>query len=93
MYATTINQNGMILLNKAAREALGLHLGDRVVVNFTKKSATVERDLTDDEFFAKLDSLKSASTKASIARHSGASASDLMHLAISKVAQANERED
>ncbi|MBQ3347928.1 AbrB/MazE/SpoVT family DNA-binding domain-containing protein [Candidatus Saccharibacteria bacterium] len=84
MYTTTINQNGMILLNKSAREALGLKLGDRVIVNFNHKSATVERELTDDEFFAKLDSIKSTQTKQSIKKHAGQSAGELFDLAMKK---------
>ena len=50
MYTTTINQNGMILLNKKAREALGLKLGDRVAISFDTKSARVERPMSDEEF-------------------------------------------
>lgn len=50
MYTTTINQNGMILINKAVREALGLKLGDKVTVTFDEKSARVERKMSDEEF-------------------------------------------
>ena len=50
MYTTTINQNGLILLNKAARDALGVKLGDRVVINFDGKQARIEREMTDEEF-------------------------------------------
>lgn len=73
MYTTTINQNGLILLNKAARDALGLKLGDRVTVNFNDKSATIERELTDEEFFAKLDAMKSEETKRRIKELAGKS--------------------
>ena len=87
MYTTTINQNGMILLNKTAREALGLSIGDRVTINFTKKSATVKREMSDTEFFAKLDSLKSDKTKQCISSHAGKSASELFRMAIAKEAK------
>ena len=50
MYTTTINQNGMILISKAVREALGLKLGDKVTVTFDEKSARVERKMSDEEF-------------------------------------------
>ena len=50
MYTTTINQNGLILLNKAARDALGVKLGDRVVISIDKEQARVEREMTDEEF-------------------------------------------
>ena len=50
MYTTTINQNGMILINKAVREALGLKLGDKVTVTFDTQSARVERKMSDEEF-------------------------------------------
>lgn len=50
MYTTTINQNGMILINKAVREALGLKLGDKVTVTFDTQSARVERKMNDEEF-------------------------------------------
>jgi bifunctional DNA-binding transcriptional regulator/antitoxin component of YhaV-PrlF toxin-antitoxin module len=93
MYATTINQNGMILLNKSAREALGLKLGDRVVINFNRKVATVERELTDDEFFAKLDAIKSDKTKKSIKTNAGKSASELFELAMQKTATSNSTEE
>ena len=71
MYTTTINQNGLILLNKAAREALGVKLGDRVTINISKESATVKRELTDDEFFAQMDAKKSSRTKAKIGQYAG----------------------
>ena len=74
MYATTINQNGLILLNKAAREALGVKLGDRVRVSFSEKNATIEREMTEEEFFEKLDALKSEKTKRRIRELAGKNA-------------------
>ena len=71
MYTTTINQNGLILLNKAAREARGVKLGDRVTINISKESATVKRELTDDEFFAQMDAKKSSKTKSKIRQYAG----------------------
>ena len=84
MYTTTINQNGLILLNKSAREALGLKLGDRVTINFSEKSAIVEREMTDEEFFQKLDSLKSEKTQKNIALMSGKTANELFKIAMKK---------
>lgn len=84
MYTTTINQNGMILLNKTAREALGLRLGDRVTVNFNKKSAMVRREMSDEEFFTKLDSIKSEKTKKRIQENAGKTASELFEMAMMK---------
>ena len=84
MYTTTINQNGMILLNKTVRETLGVKLGDRVTVSFNKKSVTVEREMSDDEFFAKLDAMKSDRTKKRIREISGQNADELFQIAISK---------
>ena len=84
MYTTTINQNGMILLNKDARKALGLKLGDRVIINFNEKGAKVERMMSDEEFFAKMDAMKSEKTKRLIKEHSGKTASELFDIAMKK---------
>ena len=77
MYTTTINQNGLILLNKAARDSLGVKLGDRVTVNFNNKSATIEREMTDEEFFTKLDAMKSEETKRRIKELAGKTTDEL----------------
>ena len=77
MYTTTINRNGLILLNKAARDSLGVKLGDRVTVNFNNKSATIEREMTDEEFFAKLDAMKSEETKRRIKELAGKTTDEL----------------
>ena len=84
MYTTTINQNGMILLNKAAREALGVKLGDRVTVNVDKKVAKIEREMTDEEFFARLDAMKSEATKKRIKELAGKTADELFEMAMAK---------
>lgn len=84
MYTTTINQNGLILLNKAAREALGVKLGDRVTINISKESATVKRELTDDEFFAQMDAKKSSRTKTKIKQYAGKTADELFEIAMQK---------
>ena len=84
MYTTTINQNGLILLNKAAREALGVKLGDRVTINISKESATVKRELTDDEFFAQMDAKKSSRTKSKIRQYAGKTADELFEIAMQK---------
>ena len=90
MYTTTINQNGMILLNKAVRESLNLQLGDRVTISFNKKSATVQKEITDEEFFAKLDAMKSERTKRHIKENAGKSADELFRLAVAKSASSKE---
>ena len=90
MYSTTINQNGMILLNKAAREALGVKLGDRVTISLSRRGAVVERELTDAEFFDKLDAMKSADTQRRISENAGKSASELFEMAMRKVARNND---
>lgn len=87
MYTTTINQNGLILLNKAAREALGVKLGDRVTINFSKKGAIVERELSDKDFFKKLDAMKSEKTRENIQRMAGKSADELFEIAMKRVGQ------
>ena len=84
MYTATINQNGLILLNKAAREALGVKLGDRVTINFSNRAAVIEKELSDEEFFAKLDNLKNPKTKQNIQNFAGKSADELFELAIKK---------
>lgn len=86
MYTATINQNGLILLNKAAREALGVKLGDRVTIRFSKKGAVVERELSDKEFFKKLDAMKSEQTKRNIRDMAGKSADELFEMAMKRVA-------
>jgi bifunctional DNA-binding transcriptional regulator/antitoxin component of YhaV-PrlF toxin-antitoxin module len=90
MYTTTINQNGMILLNKAVRESLNLQLGDRVTISFNKKSATVQKEITDEEFFAKLDAMKSERTKKRIKENAGKSADELFRFAMAKSASSKE---
>lgn len=93
MYTTTINQNGLILLNKAAREALGVKLGDKVVINFSKKSAVVERELGDAEFFKRLDGMKSRQTKKNIQRLSGKSTDELFEIAMRKATYSEYEND
>lgn len=90
MYTTTINQNGMILLSKAVRESLNLQLGDRVTVSFNKKSVTVQKEITDEEFFAKLDAMKSERTKKHIQENAGKSADELFRMAMAKSAELRE---
>ena len=90
MYTTTINQNGMILLSKAVRESLNLQLGDRVTVSFNKKSAIVQKEITDKEFFAKLDAMKSERTKKRIKENAGKSADELFRIAMAKSASSKE---
>ena len=84
MYTATINQNGLILLNKSAREALGVKLGDRVTVNISKKSAIIKRELSDDEFFAQMDAVKSPKTVENIKKHAGQTADELFNIAMRK---------
>ena len=84
MYTTTINQNGMILLNKNAREALGVKLGERVTVSFDTKSARVERRMSDEEFLKKLDAMKSSKTQRRIKELAGKTADELFEMAMSK---------
>ena len=84
MYTTTINQNGLILLNKAAREALGVKLGDKVTVNFSGETAVIEREMSDEEFFSKMDKLKSAKTCKNIKAMAGKTADELFELAMKK---------
>lgn len=85
MYTTTINQNGMILLNKDARKALGVKLGDRVMINFDEKSARIEREMTDEEAQAYMDSLFSPETKRLIKKNAGKTADELFDSAMEKV--------
>lgn len=84
MYSTTINQNGMILLNKAAREALGVKLGDKVSISFDSKMARVERRMSDEEFVRRLDAMKSEKTKRRIKEFAGKTADELFEMAIKK---------
>lgn len=84
MYTTTINQNGMILINKAVREALGLKLGDKVTVTFDAQSARVERKMSDEEFIKRLDDMKSARTKNRIKELAGKTADELFDMAMQK---------
>lgn len=87
MYTTTINQNGLILLNKAAREALGLKLGDKVMISFSKKSATIEREMSDEEFFEKMDEMKSKKTQENIRKMAGKSADELFEIAMKEAGE------
>lgn len=82
MYTTTINQNGMILLNKDARKALGLKLGDKVTINFDKNEARIAKRMTDTEAQAYMDSLFSSKTKRLIKKYAGKTADELFDIAI-----------
>ena len=93
MYTTTINQNGMILLNKDARRALGLKLGDRVVINFDKKSARVEREMTDEEAQTYMDSLFTPGSKQLVKEYAGKSADELFDIAMEKSITDKETEE
>ena len=84
MYTTTINQNGMILLNKDARKALGLKLGDRVVINFNSKAARIEREMTDAEAQAYMNSLFTPESKKLVKKYAGKSADELFDIAMKK---------
>ena len=53
----------------------------------------MERELTDEEFFAKLDAIKSDKTKKSIKTNAGKSASELFELAMQKTAANNSTEE
>lgn len=77
MYTTTINQNGMILLNKDARKALGVKLGDKVTVDFDKDGVKVSPRSSDKAFFAILDKRNTPKTIAAIKRNAGKTASEL----------------
>lgn len=63
-YTTTITQSGQITLTKAAREALGVKNGDRVVIDLKKGKLVVEPRMSDEEFFAKLDAIVSPESRA-----------------------------
>ena len=84
MYTTTINQNGMILLNKDVRKAMGVKLGDKVMVTLGKDGASVARLMTDEEFFEKMDSMKSEETKRLIKKYAGKTADELFEIAMQK---------
>ena len=84
MYVTTINQNGMILLNKDARKALGVKLGDRVTINFDSKSAKIEREMTEEEAQAYMDSLFTPESKKLVKKYAGKTADELFDIAIKK---------
>ena len=84
MYTTTINQNGMILLNKDARKALGVKLGDRVTINLDEGVAKVEKRMTDEEAQAYMDSLFSPETKHLIKKYAGMTADELFDIAITR---------
>lgn len=84
MYTATINQNGLILLNKSARQALGVKLGDRVTINVSRGSAVIKRELSDDEFFTQLDAIKSPQSVRNIKKHAGHTADELFKSAVKK---------
>lgn len=84
IYTATINQNGMVLLNKDARKSLGVKLGDKVIVEISTKSVKIERQMTDEEFFSKLDSMKSEKTKRLIKEQAEKSDDELLDTAMVK---------
>lgn len=62
-YTTTITQSGQITLTKAAREALGVKNGDRVVIDLKKGKLVVEPRMSDEEFMRRLDALKTPESR------------------------------
>lgn len=84
MYTTTINQNGMVLLNKDARKALGLKLGDKVMVNFDKKNVRIEPRMSEKEAQAYMDSLFTPESKKLVKKYAGKTADELFEIAMKK---------
>lgn len=84
LYTTTINRNGMILLNKDARKALGVKLGDKVTVDFGGKTVQVARMMTEEEAQKYMDSLFSPETKQLIKEYAGKSDDELLDMAFAK---------
>ena len=62
-----------------------MNLGDRVTISFDKKQARIEKPMTDEEFFAKLDAMKSEKTKQRIKELAGKTADELYAMAMQKV--------
>ena len=74
----------MILLNKDARKALGLKLGDKVTVDFDEKTVKIAKRMTDEEAQAYMDSLFSPKTKQLIKKYAGKTADELFDVAFRK---------
>ena len=77
MYATTITRSNQITITRPAREFLGVKPGEKLDVTFSKGALIVKRHLPDAEFFAQLDAVKSAKTKAAMKKHAGKSMAEI----------------
>jgi len=77
IYTTTITKSGQISLPKAIREALNLSIGEKVTLDCSKSKLIIKRKMTDEEFFAKMDSLISDKTRSLFKKNAGKSVSEL----------------
>ncbi len=77
IYTTTITKSGQISLPKSIREALNLTIGGKVTLDYSKSKLTIRRKMTDEEFFAKMDSLISDKTRSLFKKNAEKSISEL----------------
>ncbi len=78
-YTVALTKSGQMTLPKALREFLGVDGAKSVQIEKTKDGVQIQRRLSDEEFFAKLDAMKSEKTKAAIRRNAGKTMSELRH--------------
>ena len=69
MYTVTITKSGQVTLPKELRDFLGVKPGQKITFNKERDGVSINRRLSDEEFFEKLDSLKSPKSKTFIKKH------------------------
>lgn len=77
MYTVTITKSGQVTLPKELRDFLGVKSGGRVTFHKTRNGVSINRKLSREEFFDKLDQGKNAKTQSAIRRHAGKTVSEL----------------
>ena len=87
-YAVTAS--GQITLPKYIRDRLNISIGDQVAFEVKKDQVSIRRELSDEEFFAQLDALKSPQTKALMQKHAGKTVAELRELPEYKQTYAEE---
>lgn len=74
MYTASLTKTGQATIPKVVRDILGITPGEDTKITYTTHkdgSVTIAKEMTDEEAFAYLDSLKSEKTKKIIARSAG----------------------
>ena len=79
-YATVINRSGQATIPKAIREILRVDVGEKIEFEVEQDRVLLRRKMTDEEFLAKIDALKSDRTKELMKKYKGRSVAELKRM-------------